>query len=293
MSWDDLRFVLAVARAESIAGAARQLGVSHSTVYRRVRSFEEEHGAQCFERLADGVRLTEVGAALVAPLSDVERCVVAVERSLSQQQAQVTGSVTIAAPEALGMSLCAQLGPLLARYPDLSVRWRIGAERLSIDKGETDIALRAVSQPSENLFGRKIGHIAFAIYASNDYLRQHPVDDLASARWVVFDPVEAQSPQVQWEAANVPESAVVMRANRRMLLDEAIAAGHGIGITACALGEQRPGVTRVGEPIPELTLPLWILTHATLKDVPRVRVTLDMCADLLTASADLLRGGQT
>ncbi|MEG4642022.1 MULTISPECIES: helix-turn-helix domain-containing protein [Paracoccus] len=33
--WDDLRLFLALARAGSLSGAARVLGVTHSTVFRR------------------------------------------------------------------------------------------------------------------------------------------------------------------------------------------------------------------------------------------------------------------
>ena len=35
LDWNDLRFVLAVARAQSLAGAARQLGVNETTIARR------------------------------------------------------------------------------------------------------------------------------------------------------------------------------------------------------------------------------------------------------------------
>jgi DNA-binding transcriptional LysR family regulator len=291
--WDDLRYVLAVARAESISGASRQLGVSHSTVYRRLKAFEEERGVLCFERLADGVRLTEAGAALVEPIANVEKSVLAVERSLSQQEEEVSGTVTIAAPEALATTLCAQLGPLLHRHPKLAVHWRIGTETLSLQKGETDIALRVMSAPGESLVGRRVCDLAFAIYASREHVREHPWAGVESARWIVFDDAASQSPQGRWERENVPDEAVVMRVNRRVVFDEAIAAGHGVGITACGLGDQRPAFVRLEEPIKPLTVPLWVLTHETLSQVPRVRVTMDMCADLLMSARDLMAGRQS
>lgn len=290
MSWDDLRFVLAVARAESISGAARLLGVSHSTVYRRLKAFEEEHGVSCFERLADGMRITEAGAALVGPIEDVEKSVLAVERSLSRHEEEIAGTVTIAAPEALGVTLCARIGPLLARHPKLAVHWRIGADPASLSRGEADIALRAMSAPADSLVGRKVCELAFAIYAAKVYLQAHPWRGMGSGRWIVFDEVAAQSPQGKWERANVPESAVVMRVNTRVMLDAALAAGHGVGITACGLGDQQPGLVRVTEPLEALTVPLWILTHDTLSEAPRVRAVMDMCTDLLLESRALMAG---
>jgi len=58
MNWDDMRLFLAVARAGSISGAARQLGVQHSTVSRRMRSLEEKLGARLIERKKSGYELT-------------------------------------------------------------------------------------------------------------------------------------------------------------------------------------------------------------------------------------------
>ena len=52
MAWDDLRFVLSVAEEGTLSGAARTLGVNHSTVLRRVAAFEAEKGVQLFERTA-------------------------------------------------------------------------------------------------------------------------------------------------------------------------------------------------------------------------------------------------
>ncbi|MEU3401146.1 LysR substrate-binding domain-containing protein [Streptomyces filamentosus] len=56
---------LAVARSGSFTSAARSLGYTQSAVSRQVRSLEEEWGAELFERLPRGVRLTEAGRVLL------------------------------------------------------------------------------------------------------------------------------------------------------------------------------------------------------------------------------------
>lgn len=43
--WSDLRFFLAVAEQGSLGGAARELGVNHTTVLRRIRAFEQRWGS--------------------------------------------------------------------------------------------------------------------------------------------------------------------------------------------------------------------------------------------------------
>ncbi|CUM41555.1 LysR family transcriptional regulator [Streptomyces gardneri] len=56
---------LAVARAGSFTAAAHALGYTQSAVSRQVQSLEDEMGAELFERLPRGVRLTEAGRVLL------------------------------------------------------------------------------------------------------------------------------------------------------------------------------------------------------------------------------------
>ena len=49
MDWEDLRYFSEVARTGSLAGAARALGVNHSTVFRRINRLEEGLGVKLFD----------------------------------------------------------------------------------------------------------------------------------------------------------------------------------------------------------------------------------------------------
>jgi DNA-binding transcriptional LysR family regulator len=63
--WDDVRFFLAVARAGSLSGAARVLGVGHVTVGRRIALFEKRLGVTLFNRTPDGFTVTSAGDAIL------------------------------------------------------------------------------------------------------------------------------------------------------------------------------------------------------------------------------------
>ena len=47
MDWEDVRFFVALARRGSLSGAARNLGVNHATVARRIASLEAAAGGAC------------------------------------------------------------------------------------------------------------------------------------------------------------------------------------------------------------------------------------------------------
>ncbi|MGL4239932.1 MAG: LysR family transcriptional regulator, partial [Beijerinckiaceae bacterium] len=72
MDWDNVRVFLAVARAGQFLAAARQLGVDHATVARRVTALEERLGARLFERRTSGCAITPQGERFLAAAERIE-----------------------------------------------------------------------------------------------------------------------------------------------------------------------------------------------------------------------------
>jgi hypothetical protein len=65
LSWDDFRYVKAIADTRSLGGAATELGVNHSTVFRRLAQIEERLGSRLFERSRAAYALTPCGEEMV------------------------------------------------------------------------------------------------------------------------------------------------------------------------------------------------------------------------------------
>jgi ribose-phosphate pyrophosphokinase len=80
MNWDDLRIFLAIADKGSLAGAARQLRVNHSTVFRRLNAIEDDLKVRLFERLPRGYVLTAAGEEMTVAARRVEADVADIER---------------------------------------------------------------------------------------------------------------------------------------------------------------------------------------------------------------------
>ncbi len=111
LNWDDLRFVLAVSRAGSLARAARALHVDHTTVGRRVEAAEAALGVRLFTRTTTGFVLTADADRLLQPMRQVEDAVLALERTAEAQDERLAGAVRVTSPETLGVSY---LAPRLA-----------------------------------------------------------------------------------------------------------------------------------------------------------------------------------
>jgi DNA-binding transcriptional LysR family regulator len=285
MDWDDLRFALAVARAGNLAKAARSLGVAHTTVARRITAFEDVLGAPLFDRVAGDCTPTPVGKDLVETATEIEAKVTAFERRLSSRHAELEGEVTIATTEPLAAKLTEHVLAFGRLHP--SIRVRIHATNTSVDlaKREADIALRVTPAPPESLVGRKLANVAFAVYGTRGSSR----DD---SRWVVFDATLAATPQGKWEAENVEADRVALRTNSRIVFVEAVTAGAGIGVLPCGVASQLPNLVQLGDTIPALGLPLWILTHEDLKDTPRVRALMDFLVSVFEREKPLLEGSR-
>lgn len=82
--WNDLRLALAVRRAGTLTGAARALGIDHSTVFRRLNACEERLGIRLFGRLPGGVyEATSAGERMAASAERMEDETLALDRDLT------------------------------------------------------------------------------------------------------------------------------------------------------------------------------------------------------------------
>ncbi|MEM7437027.1 MAG: LysR family transcriptional regulator, partial [Myxococcota bacterium] len=95
VDWNDVRYYLALARLGSVRAAGAKLGVSHSTVARRVEALEARLAARLFDRNRDGYTLTDAGRRMLSRAERVEKEMLALERDLVGQDERLAGPVCI------------------------------------------------------------------------------------------------------------------------------------------------------------------------------------------------------
>ena len=155
LPWDDLRCVLAIARAGSLSGAARELGIEHSTVFRRLNSVEKRLGVRLFERSPRGYTPTACGELAAAAAGAMESEALGVERRMLGADARLTGVVRLATSELFaGFLLPRVLKQFLEAHPGVEVETHIASRMVDLTRREADLALRATVSPPEHLPGR-------------------------------------------------------------------------------------------------------------------------------------------
>jgi DNA-binding transcriptional LysR family regulator len=292
IEWDDLRYVLAVAEHGSLAGAARALGVNHTTVLRRIGAFERREGLRVFDRLPDGYALTAGGEELVAAARHMAETVTALERRLAGRDLRLEGTLRVTTTDTLMVSILGRhLAAFRSAHPGIVLEVAVSNRMFNLTKRDADIAIRPAVDPPGTLVGRRISALAFALYASPTYLAAQPdTRDLAAQSWVAPDESLADIAVARWMAA-LPKERIAFRADSLVALREAAASGIGIAALPCYLGDTDTRLVRVRRaPVKEIETALWLLTHADLRQTARVRAFMEFAAKALAAERGLLEG---
>jgi DNA-binding transcriptional LysR family regulator len=292
LAWDDLRFVLAIAEHGSLARAARALGVNHTTVWRRVSEVEDRLGVRLFDRLPTGYSVTAAGEQLADVARGMRDSVTDIERRLAGQDLRLTGTVRVTTTDTLAQSLVpSALAAITAQHPDVQLELTTTTAMVSLTKRDADIAVRPTARPPENLVGRRVTAIAFALYASPSYLSRVPAKrDLARHTWLGPDDSLASTTIARWMARTIPDARVALRADTLTALAHAAAAGLGVVALPCYLGDASPALHRVRGAISDMATELWVLTHEDLRATARIRAVIDALVAALGQQRDLCEG---
>jgi len=226
MNWDDLRFFLAVAGAGSLSGAGQQLGVNTTTVLRRVASLEDDLGARLFERERTGYRLTAAGEKLVEALEPVDRRLSALPRDFAAAGEGAEGSVRLAAGETVATCLLAAEYPAFRRaHPGLELEIltdprlaAIGqAPRIGNPLKDVDIAVRLARPTQGDMLMRKLGDLAYGLYAAPEYLEERgrplQMQDIAAHDLIGFPRGETPLGPVWWFSRAEKSARIALRSS--------------------------------------------------------------------------------
>ena len=282
--WDDLRVSLAIARTGSLARAGRMLGVSHPTVFRRLRSLEARLGVRLFERTPGGLVPSAVCEALVQAAEAMEARLAELGRALAGREGRPSGIVRLATTDTLmNGPLPAMLAGFRAAYPEIVVEAGMSNAMADLSRREADVAIRPSLDPPHTLTGRRVCGLAFAVYGPAD--GGGDVD-----AWVAPDDSLSALKLSRWMAERGLLARASFRSNSLVGLREAARVGLGRAILPCYLGDLDPALRRLGEPMAELATELWVLTHPDLTTSGRIRAFLDEMYRRLAEQRDLFEG---
>jgi DNA-binding transcriptional LysR family regulator len=290
IGWDDMRLVLAVGISGTLSGAARELGVDHSTAFRRLGALEAKLGVRLFDRARDGYAPTPAGEAIVATAGRMDAEISDLERLLAGQDLRPSGTVRVTTTDTLIGVLTPCFAAFRRSFPEIVLEVVVTNTFLTLTKRDADVAIRPSVAVPETLVGRRVATIATAIYGAGNAGTEAGFGDPGAHAWVGPDDSLAHIAFAKWLRTHVPPDRITYRSNTLLGLLAAVRAGFGLAALPCFLADPEPGLHRVGPVMPDMATGLWLLAHPDLRKVARVRAFLDFMAEELGRRRPLLEG---
>jgi DNA-binding transcriptional LysR family regulator len=293
VDWNDLKYLLALKRAGTLAGAARALAVDHSTVSRRLVALEDAIGSQLLRRTPEGLSFTEAGnsAAVTAEAIDAATSTLLVK--LAGADNRVAGLVRLTCVEAFIPLLAAEARQIQESYPELRVELLPSTGTLDLLRREADVALRMFRPKQAALVARHVGKVGWSLFASEEYVRRkgelRSLGDFSGHDLIAYENEVGSAFGPRWLEEHAGAGTVVMRCDtvRGALL--AIAQGVGIGTVPCFMAANEPSLRRM---TPEVTAnnEVFLVTAPDLQDLKRIRLVLESVAAAFHRNRALFAG---
>lgn len=282
LSWDDLRLFLDVARLGGLSAATETTGLSAATLGRRVTALEGQIGEPLFIRSQTGYQLTKAGEELLERAEDVESAM----RSLTRWRDGNVGEriVRISAGTWTSAYLSSRIGEVWTVDDGIRIEFLTAYEKVDIGRRAADIGIRSARPTEPNLAGRKIGTVAHAIYAG-----RHLINGVEAGLFVGATGEGANVASARWLMAHHGDR-IGVRGNDPHSVREMVAAGAGLSVFPCFVGDSDPRLVRVARIITELTTEQWLVSHHEERHRPEVRRVADRIAAIMKEAGPLFRG---
>ena len=285
-NWDDLKTVLALIQHGTLAGAAAELGLSYTTVARRVARLEAALDELLFERLADGYRPTPAAHLVAEHAAEMQTHEDALARRLAGRDQRLAGGFTVTAPQLIITHfLTPVLRDFTAAHPEIELTVRATNDILDLTRRQADVAVRVSRNPGDTLKGLRLSGQRNGWFLHKDIAAGlTPATPLDVITFVDYP--------------SLPEglTAAYPKARIRYVMDDMIAifgavrAGLGAARLPFFLGGADPDLVRLEALRPQPYLDVWLLAHPDLWPSAKVRAFRDVVTKHSRSSRSLFLG---
>jgi len=196
MNWNDLRYFLEVARTGRYLSAARRLGVTHTTVSRRIHALEQALETPLFESDDKGLHLTPAGESILPLAQQCEDIAALTHERAAEDHRSLSGNLRIGAPDGLGnLFLADKLTGYIHQNPELNIRLVPVPQNLNLINREVDIAVTLEPSQRKDTHCQKLTDYSLYLYVSTSYADKNNVD-LTNLNEIITHPFAGYIPDI-------------------------------------------------------------------------------------------------
>lgn len=288
LEWNDLRLALALSDTGSLNRAAKKLGIHQTTAGRRLDALEQSLAVPLFVRTTRGLTITPSGKRLVELVRGVSDGLERLDRDKLEDPSSERGVVRIGTTETTALHILEHAMPELTRdMPGIVLELVTSNHPTDVLRGEVDLAVRLVKPEGADLVARRLGVLAYGLYASAHYKTRHashPYVKPFAKHEVCMPCLELErSPEGAWLRTEATDARVTFRSNSMVSLARAGELGHGLVVLPRTLAVDYPRLEQI-ERVPHLVgRSVYLLGRREDEGLARIRKTADIVARALRA----------
>jgi DNA-binding transcriptional LysR family regulator len=253
--------------------AARALGVSHSTLFRKLLALENRLGGELFVKAKGEYRATALAQICRQSAQVWLQQQQALAHALHTHQQGKPHRLRITTTEDVAMFwLPACLDRLRQTHAEVHVDVWVDEREWDLASADAEIAIRPTRRPPEGWIGLDLGVLEMAIYGDPGIARIWRANSRVDAvPWITRHPESGPKADRDWTDANLGAQVQRTRWNHASALFEAARFGLGAALLPCFVGDamdlERLENVRLGKEPAKL----WLLTHPDRRRDVRVK----------------------
>ncbi|MEL6702205.1 MAG: LysR family transcriptional regulator, partial [Pseudomonadota bacterium] len=252
------------------------------------RAMEDTLGGTVFARHARGLRLTELGEAILPAAQSMQIAANDIRTTVAASEANLSGTVRITSSINVSHYL---LPPILARaralFPGVQLDLVASDDTENLLYGEADIAIRMYRPEQLELVTRYLGDIEIGVFAATSYLdrvgRPQSFEDVLALDLVGFDTEMRFIDGMRARGIPIDRAGFATRCDNALIQWELVRAGCGVSFQQRHVGKQATDVEEIELPMPIAGLPIWLTAPPAMLRTPRIRAIWELLVEELPA----------
>lgn len=239
-----LQAFVKVVQLGSFTRAAEQLQTHKAQLSRVLSQLERGLGTRLLERTTRSLSLTETGRDFHERAQAILAAVDDARLAMQEAQGEPRGTLRLTCGVEFGMlAVGGWIHHYMAQYPQMKVDAEITGRVVDLVHEGFDLAIRVGPLPDSTLAARRLGSLAYALYAAPAYLKRHgsPQTPAALSKHELLA-FAGGSMRANWQLASKGQTHRVplqprYRATNSFAIRDATAAGLGVALLPRLIGD--------------------------------------------------------
>ncbi len=283
MNMEGIMMLYAIKQNAGKREAARRLNTSIDTLNKYLNSLEDELGVKLVTPNEKGCVLTEKGE-LVVEIADIIKQNLQQAYAVAPLETNVKGEVRVAYECDARSNMYVFLGDFLSQYPDITLFIDTFDNVPDMSKLSYDICMGYHIPKGDDLVIVYSKKISFGFFAASEYLAKHSYpqdlnDLLANHRLLIKNDGWWKTSEGKKMIQNAKKG--VCFSNSTFVVNDLAISGSGIAVMPLNFVRGGHGMVCLDNIPCDISATLYLISHRTLKDIPKVRVALDYYKSML------------